>query len=113
MKTYSNSNGATLAALLCWQRMWVTERSTPVSTANGEHTELGNDDGGTDGGGYFFRGLDSEPDVAFGVANDDNGLEAGTLTGAGLFLDGLDLFGVGDMSTCTFRAHILPIQTHM
>lgn len=92
-KTYSNSNGTTLSTLLCWQRMRVTERSTPVSTADGKYAELGNDDGGTDGGGYFFRGLDSEPDVAFGVANDDNGLETGTLTGAGLFLNGFNLFG--------------------
>lgn len=29
--------------------------------------------------------------MAFGVANDDDGLEAGTLTGTGLLLDGLDL----------------------
>ncbi len=61
---YSNSDGTTLSALLCWQRMGVSEISTPVSTTNGEHAKLGNDDGGTDGGGYFFGGLDSEPDVA-------------------------------------------------
>jgi hypothetical protein len=29
--------------------------------------------------------------VAFGVSNDDDGLESGALTGAGLLLNGLDL----------------------
>lgn len=92
-KTYANSNGTALSALLGWQGVRVSERSTPISAADGKDAELGDDDGGADGGGDFFRGLDPQPYVAFGVANDDNGLETGTLTGAGLFLNGFDLFG--------------------
>ena len=71
--------------------MRVTKRCTPVPSSDRQDAQLGNDDGGTDGSRYFLGGLDAETDVAFGVANDDNGLEPRTLTGAGLFLDGLDL----------------------
>ena len=63
----------------------------PVAAADREDGELSNYDGGADGGGNFFGGLDAETDVALGVADDDNGLEAGALAGAGLLLDGLDL----------------------
>ena len=72
--------------------MRITERRTPVSSANWQHAQFGDDDGGTDGSGYFLGGLDSETNVAFGVANDDDGLESSTLTGTGLFLDRLDLY---------------------
>ena len=65
MKTYANGNGTTLSALLCWQRVRVTEVGTPVSAADGKHAELGDDDGGTDCGGDFFGGLDTKTDVAF------------------------------------------------
>lgn len=90
-ESYSNSDGATLAAFLRRQRVRVTQRRTPVSSSNWQDTQLSNDDGGTDGSGNFFRCLDAEADVAFGVANDDNGLESGSLTGASLLLNGLDL----------------------
>ena len=71
--------------------MRFTQRCTPVPSSDGKHGELGNDDGSADGSGDFFRGLDSEADVTFGVSNDDDGLESGTLAGTGLLLDGLDL----------------------
>ena len=71
--------------------MWVTQGCTPVSSSNRQDAQLGNDDGGANGGGYFFGGLDAESDVTFGVANDHNSLESCTLTGAGLLLHGLDL----------------------
>lgn len=90
-ESYSNSDGATLAALLRRQRVRVTERRTPVSSSNWQDTQLSDDDGGADGSGDFFGGLDAETDVAFGVANDDNRLESGSLTGASLLLNGLDL----------------------
>jgi len=69
----------------------LTKVGTPVTATDGENSELGNDDGGTDGGSDFLGGLDSETDVALGVTDEDNGLETGTLTGTGLLLDGLDL----------------------
>jgi len=68
-----------------------SEVGAPVTSSDGDDAELGDDDGSADSGGDLLGGLDSETNVALGVANDDNGLEAGTLTGTGLLLDGLDL----------------------
>lgn len=73
--------------------MGLTQVGTPVTTTNGDDAQLGDDDGGTDSGGNLLGGLDTQTDVALGVTNDDNGLETGTLTGTGLLLDGLDLYG--------------------
>jgi hypothetical protein len=70
----------------------LTKVGAPVTTTDGDNSELGNDDGGADGGSNFLGGLDTETDVTGGVTNDDDGLEAGTLTGTGLLLDGLDLW---------------------
>lgn len=71
--------------------MRLTKVGAPVTTADGDNSELGNDDGGADGGSDFLGGLDTETDVASRVTDDNNSLEAGTLTGTGLLLDGLDL----------------------
>ena len=71
--------------------MGLTKVGTPVTATDGEDSELGNGDGGTDSSGNFLGGLNAETDVALGVTNEDDGLETGTLTGTGLLLDGLDL----------------------
>lgn len=63
--TYTNGNGTALAALLGWQRVRVTEVGTPVASSDGQDRELGDDDGGADGGCDFFGGLDAETNVAF------------------------------------------------
>lgn len=89
--THSDGNGAALAALLRRQRVRFTERGAPVPSPNGQHAQLGDDDGCADGRGDFFGRLDAETDVAFRIANNDNGLESSTLTGARLLLYGLDL----------------------
>ena len=89
--TYSDGDGTALSALLDGQGVGETKVGAPVASADGDDAELGNDDGGADGGCDFLGGLDAETDVALGVANDDDGLEAGALTGTGLLLDGLDL----------------------
>ena len=68
-----------------------SEVGAPVTSSDGDDAELGDDDGSADSGGDLLGGLDSETNVALGVTNDDDGLEAGTLTGTGLLLDGLDL----------------------
>ena len=91
--TYADGDGTALAALLGGQRVRLTEVGAPVTAAHRDDAELGDDDGGADGGRDLLRGLDAETDVALGVANDDDGLEPGALTGTGLLLDGLDLFG--------------------
>lgn len=71
--------------------MGLTKVGAPVSSSHGDDAQLGDDDGGTDGGGDLLGGLDAEADVTLRVTNDDDGLESGTLTGTGLLLDGLDL----------------------
>jgi hypothetical protein len=70
-----------------------TEVGAPVTASDGDDAELGDDDGGTDSSRDFLGGLDAETDVALRITDDDDSLEAGTLTGAGLLLDRLDLHG--------------------
>lgn len=72
--------------------MRLSQGCTPVPSTYRQHAQLRDDDGGADGGRDFFGGLDPEANVPFGVANDDDSLEASALPGAGLFLYGLDLF---------------------
>lgn len=92
--TYADGDGTALARLLDGNGVRLTKVGTPVTTADGDNVELGDDDGGTDGGSDFLGGLDTETDVAGGITDEDNGLEAGALTGTGLLLNGLDLFGL-------------------
>lgn len=95
--TYTDGDGTTLAGLLNGQRVRLTEVGTPVTAADGEDSELGNGDSGTDGSGDFLGGLDTETDVTLTVTDENDGLEAGTLTGTGLLLDGLDLYALEKM----------------
>lgn len=67
--------------------MWCSKRSTPVSAADRNNGEFGDDDGSTDRRGDFFGGFDAEADVAFRVTNNDDGFETRALAGASLFLD--------------------------
>ena len=90
-RTDLDCDTAAFALLLGRQAVRVAEVGAPVAAADGQDGQLGDDDGGADGGGDFFGGLDAQADVAFRVADDDDGLEARALAGAGLFLDGLDL----------------------
>lgn len=87
----TDSDGTALSGLLGGERVRLTKVGTPVTATDGDNGELGDDDGSADGSCDFLGGLDAETDVALGVTNDDDGLEAGTLTGTGLLLDGLDL----------------------
>jgi len=86
----SDGDGTALAALLDGDGVRLTKVGAPVTTTDGDNSELGNDDGGADGGSDFLGGLDTETDVASRVTNDNDGLEAGTLTGSGHLLDGED-----------------------
>lgn len=91
--------------------MWFTERRAPVSSPNRQDAQLGDYDGGADGRRYFFGGLDTETDVAFGVADDDNGFESGALTGAGLLLHGLDLeFHRWELAIFHFPFDLIPMS---
>jgi len=88
---YPDGDGTTLAALLDGDGVRLTEVGTPVTTTDGHHRELGDDDGGADGGSHFLGRLDAETDVALAVPNNDDSLKAGALTGTGLLLYWLDL----------------------
>ena len=83
--------------------MWQTQIGTPVSSANGQNAQLGDDDSGTNSSCDFLGCLDTETDVTFGITDNDDGLESGSLTGTSLLLDWLDLLEEG-ISIC-------PIET--
>lgn len=87
----SDGDTAALAGFFGREGVRFTEVGTPVAAADGQDGQFGDDDGGADGGRDFLGGLDAESDVAFRVADDDDSLESGALTSAGLFLDGFDL----------------------
>jgi hypothetical protein len=87
----TDSDGTALSTLLGGERVRLTKVGTPVTSSDGDDGELGDDDGSADSGSDFLGGLDTETDVTLGVTDDNDGLEAGTLTGTGLLLDGLDL----------------------
>jgi hypothetical protein len=91
MISYSDGDGTALSTLLGWQRVRSTQVSTPVTSSDWHNGQLGDDDSGTDGSCDFLRGLDTETDVSLRVTNNHDGLESGTLTGTGLFLNWLDL----------------------
>lgn len=91
-KTYSDGDGTTLSRLLGREGVRKTKVGTPVTSADGQNGQLGDDDGGADGCGNLLGGLDAESNVSLRVTDHDDGLETGTLTSAGLLLDGLDLW---------------------
>jgi hypothetical protein len=68
-----------------------TEVGTPVASSDWQDTKFGDNNGGTNRSGDFFRGLDTQTNVTLGVTNNHNCLEASTLTGTRLLLDGFDL----------------------
>ena len=72
--------------------MRFTKVGTPVASSNGEDGEFSDDYSSTDGSRDFLGGLDAETNVTFAVADDDDGLESGSLTGSSLLLNRLDLW---------------------
>lgn len=108
--SYSDGDGTALAGLLDGQGVRLSEVAAPVSTADGDDAELGDDDGGADGGSDFLGGLDAETDMTLAVADNDDGLEAGSLTGTGLLLDGLDLCVQGKQAVSHCPPTIVPCR---
>jgi len=49
--------------------MWLADLVTPVASTNGHNGELSQNNGTTDGSGYFFGALDSQTNVAVGITN--------------------------------------------
>merc|ERR1719504_459316 len=80
-----------LGSDLDWDGMGRSDLVTPVPTTHGDHVHLGIDDGTTHGGRHLLGRLHAETDVSVHVTHDNEGLEAGTLTGTGLLLNRHDL----------------------
>jgi len=89
--TYTDRDGTTLAALLCWQRVRKTQVCTPVTSSDWQNAQFCDDDSGADSSCNFLGGLDAETNVSLRVTDNNDSLESGSLTGTSLLLDGLDL----------------------
>jgi len=88
------ADGGALSGDLAWHGMHMADLVTPITTTNGHELELGVDEGALDGNLDFLADLDAETDVASHIADSDNSLEAGSLTGLGLLLDRDDLHDI-------------------
>merc|ERR1719458_528389 len=84
-------DGAALASHLSRHGMRLAELVAPEAPPHRHDGQLGEDDGTPDGGSDLLGALDAKSHVAVVVADGDEGLEAGALTGAGLLLHGHDL----------------------
>jgi len=69
----------------------ITDLVTPIASSDWNKLELGSNQSALDGNLDFLANLDTETDVAVLVTDDNNGLEASSLTGLGLLLDRDDL----------------------
>lgn len=65
-----------------------TDDVAPIAKTDGDEGKLGKSHSTLDGSRDFLAALNTETDVTNIVTNDDEGLEAGTLTGLGLLLHG-------------------------
>ncbi|PON50230.1 LOW QUALITY PROTEIN: hypothetical protein PanWU01x14_224260 [Parasponia andersonii] len=90
-RNHPYSDGATFPGDLAGHGVGQPDLVTPVTPPHRDHRELSQYDCATYGGGHLLAALDPEADVAISVADDDEGLEPGSLTGPGLLLDGHDL----------------------
>ena len=85
-----DSDGSTLAGCLLGDGVDFADLVTPVATSNRHNGQLGQNDGATNGGRYFFGALHAQTNVTIVITDGNDGLEACTLTGLRLLLYGLD-----------------------
>jgi len=83
----ANADGTALASNLGGDSVDLADLVTPVTTTNGNKGHLGEDNGTTNSSGNLLGALDTKTNVAIRVTNNNEGLEASTLTGSGLLLD--------------------------
>jgi hypothetical protein len=88
---HAHGDGATFASDLAGHGVRMANLVPPVAPPDRHERELGEDDSAADGRGHLLGALDTQPDVAVVVADDDEGLEARALPGAGMLLHGGDL----------------------
>jgi hypothetical protein len=98
-RDHADGNRAHLALNLGGDSVDTTDLGAPVATTDRDDLHLGVDEGALDGNLDFLADLDTETDVTLAVTASDDSLEAGTLTGLGLLLDGEDAHDlVGELS---------------
>jgi len=85
------SDGSGFTVDLGGDGMDVSDLVTPVTSSDGDESELGGDEGTLNGDLDFLGNLDTETDVTVVITDGNDSLEAGTLSGLGLLLDGDDL----------------------
>lgn len=86
----TNTDRTTLSGHLAGDGMGQSGDTSPISTSDGSHVELGSGDGTTNGGSDFGRAFDAQTNVSVGISDGNKGLESGALTGGRLLLDGHD-----------------------
>ena len=84
----THTDGTALASHLDGHGVHLTGVVTPVATTHGDDRHLGDEDGTLDGSGDFLGALGTETNVSVAVTDSHESLEAGSLTGSGLLLDG-------------------------
>mmetsp|Transcript_13919 Transcript_13919/g.30424 ORF Transcript_13919/g.30424 Transcript_13919/m.30424 type:complete len:253 (+) Transcript_13919:76-834(+) len=82
----TNTNGTALSSHLHGHSVGQTSRTSPVTTTDGAHVQLGGRDSSTNGIGDFGRALDTHTNVSIVVSNSHKGLETSTLTSRRLLL---------------------------
>ena len=65
--------------------------ATPVSSSNGDDGKLGKDNGSSDGKSNFLTAFHTKTKVPVAIANNNKGLESGSLSSGRLLLDRHDL----------------------
>jgi len=85
------SDGTGLTGDLAGNGMDVTDLVSPETSSDGDEGELGGNEGTLDSNLDFLGDLDSETNVTVLVTDGNNSLEAGSLSGLGLLLDGDNL----------------------
>jgi hypothetical protein len=82
------SYGTTFTSDLSGNGMDVSDLVSPIASSDGNEGEFGGNEGTLDGNLHFFGDLDTETDVTVVISNGNEGLEASSLSGLGLLLDG-------------------------
>uniref|UniRef100_A0A2P2ISM7 40S ribosomal protein S2 n=1 Tax=Rhizophora mucronata TaxID=61149 RepID=A0A2P2ISM7_RHIMU len=67
--------------------MWLPDLVPRIPSPHRNHRQLSQHDRAAYGGGDFLGTLDPQSDGAIPVADDNKGLEPGSLAGSGLLLD--------------------------
>lgn len=87
----AEADGTTGAGDLRGDGVGSTEAGTPVATTDRDNSKLGGNDGTADSQSNFLGAFDAQTNVTVLVTDDNESLEAGALTSAGLLLNRGDL----------------------